>query len=86
MIVDGLVALLLGIVQPILTAVLPVSAGPDTGSVTGLVHWYAWFNGWLPLAETFDLAVTSVEVLVVLAGVWAVVWVLRRLPFGIGGT
>lgn len=76
MIVDAIASGLLGLVQTVLTTVLPTSSLslPDA---SGFIPWYAWANGFLPLSEAIDLMVVSVQVLGVLAGVWAVTRLLK---------
>lgn len=66
---------------------LPADPNP-AGSLdlSGVVHLYGWLNEWSPVAETIDLLVLTVQVLVIIGTVLVVVWLLKRLPFGLGGT
>lgn len=80
-IVSGMISVGIAAVQ----AVLPSSPAP-IGAVGGIIHAYSFFNTFLPVYETLDAMRTVVEVTVVLGGVYAVFWAIRRLPFGMGGT
>jgi hypothetical protein len=85
-IVEGIVGLIFGFARNILLNALPADdAGASTWDVAGFVHGYAWLNTFLPLDEIFELALLSIQVLVLLAGIWAVTWVLQRFHVMGGG-
>lgn len=52
----------------------------DVPSIGPFVQGYAFFDGFLPLNETLSVALLSVEILVVIAGTYAVMWALRKIP------
>lgn len=53
---------------------------------TGVVHLFSWLDEFAPATETIELLILSVEVIAIIGVVYVVMWVLRRLPFGMGGT
>lgn len=60
--------------------------GLDGLDLTGAVHLYSWINTWAPASEAIGVMVLSVQVVVIISAVFVVVWLLKRLPFGLGGT
>lgn len=78
MIIEWIVTSILGLVQGALEAVLPTTAAPwDTYDVSGYLHFYTWFNSFLPLDEAIGVGITVFQVLGVLASIWAVTKVLQ---------
>lgn len=86
MILEWVFGALVTAFSTILLAVLPeAGALPGEGAVTGAVHLFGWLDSFLPVTETLQLMLLVVEVLGVLAAVWVFVWVMKRLPFNLGG-
>jgi hypothetical protein len=82
-ILDTIVGGILGVVRGILDGVSNALPSISIPSIGPIMHGFAWANQFLPLSEAFDLAVTAVQVLVVLVTVYAAVWALRKIP-GLG--
>jgi hypothetical protein len=85
-ILEAILGTLFTAVVGALEGILPASDAADTSwDLTGAIHLYGWLNSWAPVAETIEMLVLTVEVLVVLGAVWAITWVLQRLHI-IGGS
>jgi len=82
-IIEFVIVGFIGLVQTGLLGVLPLDESPAsyTTEVQGWIHWYSFINAVVPLSEALELALISVEVLAVMGGVYALVWLLRKLPF-----
>jgi hypothetical protein len=58
---------------------LPEDPEPFGGSFDVVVPWYTWGNSWLPLSESVDLMVLSLQVLSILAIIWVVTFIIQKL-------
>lgn len=50
-ITDAIGSVFFTVVGGLIQAVLPTGSAETLPTVTGLLHWYTWANGFLPLSE-----------------------------------
>jgi len=82
MIFDALLGLVLKLVRGVLDTVLPVSAPPDVGTISGALTLFTWLDSWLPVTETLAILALAIGLELALVGVATAMWVLGRFPFG----
>ena len=80
MIWDFLVGSVTHSVIQALASVLP-NGSVSVQSFTGLVHYYAWLDGWLPVTETLEVAVTAFGIYIAVIVYYIALWAIRKVPF-----